>query len=59
MSFCLTNCGICVEIEEMSVTKRGVFCNFTMSQGIAIQFVENLQLVTSPRKKLPKNLEAI
>jgi len=29
-----------------------------MSQGIAIQFVENLQLVTSPRKKLPKNLEA-
>ena len=47
-----------MEIDDTSVTKRGVFCHVTISQHIIAQRIIILKLVTSLRKKLPKNLEA-
>lgn len=47
-----------MEIDDTSVTKRGVFCHVTISQHIIAQRVIILKHVTGPRKKLPKNLEA-
>ena len=58
MFFCQIICGICVEIEDTSVTKRGVLYSFETLQSIIAQRVTILKLVTSLRKKLPKNLEA-
>ena len=47
-----------MEIDDTSVTKRGVFYGVAILQHAVEQCVIILKLVTSLRKKLPKNLEA-